>query len=123
MSEKGEDCFYLLFKYQSDFKKFLNGQKGGQTNYAIKIYRQYLVMRSNKEGEARVRKKIKEFLELYQEEEVRIEEFKSMFHIQIFKHYYSSMIRTKPIKIQLIEGKLYRCNSRQKSEQVQNEIK
>lgn len=51
-----------------------------------------------------------------------IKEFKTPFHIAIFKHFYSGLIRTKPIKIYAVDDQLYRHNSKQVSEQAETEI-
>ncbi len=57
-----EDHFHLIFKYQSDFKKFMMGQKGGQSNLDMKIYQQYVLVSCDRMTELKVRKKISEFL-------------------------------------------------------------
>lgn len=95
------------------------GERGGQSNLNLQVYQEYILVDCDPLTESRVRDQIKKFLELYEEEESPIPAFTSSFHIAIFKHFYSSSIRTKPINLYVENNRLIRHNSKQISEQAE----
>lgn len=57
-----ENRFHLIYKYKGEFKRFMAGERGGQSNLNMKIYQEYILVECDPQTELRIREQIKKFL-------------------------------------------------------------